>query len=85
MCRHPILRAAQLTTVVNFLISSFQQNALATIVEARKFVRDQFDIDIIPNILHHILSWDGRIKTLPSSPIEDTRIAVTMYQIQVHF
>jgi hypothetical protein len=68
----------QLATFINFLPSSFHKNEPVTIVEAQEFVRDQFDIDIIPNTLHHIISRDGRFKSLRASPMEDSRMAVTM-------
>jgi hypothetical protein len=83
--RPSILTAEQLTTLINFLMSSFQKNEPVTITEARRFVKDQFDIDIIPNTLHHVIARDGRVKSVPASPMEDTRMAVTMEQIQTYF
>jgi hypothetical protein len=58
----PILSAVQLTTLINFLLSSFQKNEPLAIVAAREFVRDEFNIGVIPNTLHNIISRDGRLR-----------------------
>jgi hypothetical protein len=50
-CRRSILDDEQMTSVVNFLWSSFEKGEPATIVEACRFIREEFGIEMIPNTL----------------------------------
>jgi hypothetical protein len=83
--RKSILSVDQMTSVVNFLRSSFEKGEPATIVEACRFIRDEFGIEVIPNTLQHALARDGRTKPLPAHPMEDSRMAVTIEQIEHYF
>jgi hypothetical protein len=74
-----------MTSVVNFLRSSFEKGEPATIVEACRFIREEFGIKMIPNTLQHVLARGGRAKCLPADPMEDSRMAVTMEQIEHYF
>jgi hypothetical protein len=71
-----------MNAVVHFLTTCFEQGEPATIVDACRFLHNQFGIDIIPDTLRHALTQDRRIKSLSAVPMEDTRMAVTIEQIE---
>jgi hypothetical protein len=83
--RPTILDPEQMTGVVNFLLTSYHKGEPATIIEAVRFTENQFKIRIIPDTLRHALARDSRIKPVTASPMEDTRMAVTIEQISEHF
>jgi hypothetical protein len=83
--RPMVLTPDQMTALVQFLLTSYTKGEPATIAEAIRFIENQYRINVIPNTLRHALARDGRIKSVTATPMEDTRMAVTIEQIEQHF